>query len=213
MDISMAKNYDHLFKVLLIGDPAVGKTCILCRFANDEFKTTHLSTIGIDFKMRTFNVEGSRIRIQMWDTAGQERYETITTQYYRRAQGIMLVYDITRRKTFDNIQKWIHYVEEHAGSEVKTLIIGNKCDVGENKRQVSYGEGEKLSQKYGIPFFETSAYSNVNIEKAFAEMCQLILGHVDIPVKNGRKRSEAIILAPKPPDSEERSSSSCCSLS
>ncbi|XP_046847749.1 ras-related protein Rab-13-like isoform X2 [Xenia sp. Carnegie-2017] len=208
----MAKNYDHLFKVILIGDAAVGKTCILCRFAHDEFKPTHLSTIGIDFKMRTFTVDGSRIRIQMWDTAGQERYETITTQYYRRAQGIMLVYDITRRKTFENIQKWIHYVEEHAGNEVKTVMVGNKCDIEESKREVSYREGEKLSQKYGIPFLETSAFSNVNIEKAFTEMCQLILRNVNagVETQNDRKPSEAAIIlnANQPSGAEEPSS--CC---
>lgn len=205
----MAKNYDHLFKVLLIGDTAVGKTCILCRFANDEFKASHLSTIGIDFKMRTFDVEGQKIRIQMWDTAGQERYETITTQYYRRAQGIILVYDITRRITFENIQKWINYVEEHAGKEVKTVIVGNKCDVAENKRTVSFKEGKKLSDQFGVPFFETSAFSNINIENAFAEMCQQILGYAT-NIQNGHTGSEAVVLETKP---ETEKSSYCCAFS
>ncbi|EDO39137.1 predicted protein [Nematostella vectensis] len=159
----MAKSYDHLFKILLIGDSGVGKTCILCRFANDEFNKSHISTIGIDFKMKTLMVDGKRIRIQMWDTAGQERYETITTQYYRRAQGIILVYDITRLDTFQNIRKWLRYVDEHASTNVQTLLLGNKCDI-EQQRIVGKELGVKLASERNIHFYETSAYSNTNID-------------------------------------------------
>uniref|UniRef100_A0A2K6T3Q0 small monomeric GTPase n=1 Tax=Saimiri boliviensis boliviensis TaxID=39432 RepID=A0A2K6T3Q0_SAIBB len=108
----MAKTYDYLFKLLLIGDSGVGKTCVLFRFSEDAFNSTFISTIGIDFKIRTIELDGKRIKLQIWDTAGQERFRTITTAYYRGAMGIMLVYDITNEKSFDNIRNWIRNIEE-----------------------------------------------------------------------------------------------------
>ncbi|XP_012924153.1 ras-related protein Rab-8A isoform X2 [Heterocephalus glaber] len=110
----MAKTYDYLFKLLLIGDSGVGKTCVLFRFSEDAFNSTFISTIGIDFKIRTIELDGKRIKLQIWDTAGQERFRTITTAYYRGAMGIMLVYDITNEKSFDNIRNWIRNIEELA---------------------------------------------------------------------------------------------------
>ncbi|XP_023125134.1 ras-related protein Rab-8B isoform X2 [Amphiprion ocellaris] len=110
----MAKTYDYLLKLLLIGDSGVGKTCLLFRFSEDAFNTTFIATIGIDFKIRTIDIEGKKIKLQIWDTAGQERFRTITTAYYRGAMGIMLVYDITMEKSFDNIRNWIRNIEELA---------------------------------------------------------------------------------------------------
>uniref|UniRef100_A0A0N5ANJ1 Ras-related protein Rab-8A n=1 Tax=Syphacia muris TaxID=451379 RepID=A0A0N5ANJ1_9BILA len=162
----MAKTYDYLFKLLLIGDSGVGKTCVLFRFSDDSFNSSFISTIGIDFKIRTIDLDGKKIKLQIWDTAGQERFRTITTAYYRGAMGIMLVYDITNEKTFDNIKNWIRNIEDHASSEVDRMIIGNKCDI-ESKRQVSRERGEKLAIEYGTKFLETSAKSNVNVTEAF----------------------------------------------
>ncbi|XP_078419315.1 ras-related protein Rab-15 isoform X2 [Cetorhinus maximus] len=110
----MAKQYDVLFRLLLIGDSGVGKTCLLCRFTDNQFHASHISTIGVDFKMKTIDVDGIKVRIQIWDTAGQERYQTITKQYYRRAQGIFLVYDITSERSFQHIMKWASDVDELA---------------------------------------------------------------------------------------------------
>merc|ERR1712071_723326 len=132
----MAKTYDYLFKLLLIGDSGVGKTCVLFRFSEDAFNSTFISTIGIDFKIRTIELDGKKIKLQIWDTAGQERFRTITTAYYRGAMGIMLVYDITNDKSFDNIKNWIRNIEEHASADVEKMILGNKCDMND-KRQVS----------------------------------------------------------------------------
>uniref|UniRef100_A0A8B9BYZ8 small monomeric GTPase n=1 Tax=Anser brachyrhynchus TaxID=132585 RepID=A0A8B9BYZ8_9AVES len=160
----MAKTYDYLFKLLLIGDSGVGKTCLLFRFSEDAFNTTFISTIGIDFKIRTIELDGKKIKLQIWDTAGQERFRTITTAYYRGAMGIMLVYDITNEKSFDNIKNWIRNIEEHASSDVERMILGNKCDMNE-KRQVSKEKGEKLAIDYGIKFLETSAKSSINVEE------------------------------------------------
>uniref|UniRef100_A0A3Q3AIS8 small monomeric GTPase n=1 Tax=Kryptolebias marmoratus TaxID=37003 RepID=A0A3Q3AIS8_KRYMA len=160
----MAKTYDYLFKLLLIGDSGVGKTCLLFRFSEDAFNTTFISTIGIDFKIRTVELDGKKIKLQIWDTAGQERFRTITTAYYRGAMGIMLVYDITNEKSFDNIKNWIRNIEEHASSDVEKMVLGNKCDMND-KRQVSKERGEKLAIDYGIKFLETSAKSSINVEE------------------------------------------------
>ncbi|XP_052372597.1 LOW QUALITY PROTEIN: ras-related protein Rab-8B-like [Oncorhynchus keta] len=169
----MAKTYDYLFKLLLIGDSGVGKTCLLFRFSEDAFNTTFISTIGIDFKIRSVTVligldgpSWKKIKLQIWDTAGQERFRTITTAYYRGAMGIMLVYDITNEKSFENIKNWIRNIEEHASSDVERMILGNKCDMND-KRQVSKERGEKLAIDYGIKFLETSAKSSLNVEESF----------------------------------------------
>ncbi|XP_068169643.1 ras-related protein Rab-8B-like [Antennarius striatus] len=170
----MAKTYDYLFKLLLIGDSGVGKTCLLFRFSEDSFNTTFISTIGIDFKIRTIELDGKRVKLQIWDTAGQERFRTITTAYYRGAMGIMLVYDICNEKSFENIKNWIRNIEEHASSDVEKIILGNKCDMTD-RRQVSKDRGEKLAIDYGIKFLETSAKSSLNVEEAFYTMGRDIL--------------------------------------
>ncbi|KAM8894260.1 ras-related protein Rab-8B isoform 2-T2 [Spinachia spinachia] len=179
----MAKTYDYLFKLLLIGDSGVGKTCLLFRFSEDAFNTTFISTIGIDFKIRTIELDGKKIKLQIWDTAGQERFRTITTAYYRGAMGIMLVYDITNEKSFDNIRNWIRNIEEHASSDVERMILGNKCDMND-RRQVSKERGEKLAIDYGIKFLETSAKSSINVEEGF-----LTLGR-DIMTRLNRKMND-----------------------
>ncbi|XP_061098484.1 ras-related protein Rab-8A-like isoform X1 [Conger conger] len=174
----MAKTYDYLFKLLLIGDSGVGKTCVLFRFSEDAFNSTFISTIGIDFKIRTIELDGKKIKLQIWDTAGQERFRTITTAYYRGAMGIMLVYDITSQKSFDNIKNWIRNIEEHASADVEKMILGNKCDVND-KRQVSKDRGEELALEYGIKFMETSAKANINVENAFLLLARDIKAKMD----------------------------------
>lgn len=168
------KTYDLLFKLLLIGDSGVGKTSILFRFSDDAFTPTFISTIGIDFKIKTIELRGKKIKLQIWDTAGQERFHTITTSYYRGAMGIMLVYDITNSKSFDNILKWLRNIEEHANEDVEKMIVGNKCDM-EDRRIIPKEKGEAIARDHGIRFMETSASSNVNVDKAFLELAKAIL--------------------------------------
>ncbi|CAF98321.1 unnamed protein product, partial [Tetraodon nigroviridis] len=199
----MAKTYDYLFKLLLIGDSGVGKTCLLFRFSEDSFNTTFISTIGIDFKIRTIELDGKRVKLQIWDTAGQERFRTITTAYYRGAMGIMLVYDISNEKSFENIKNWIRNIEEHASSDVEKMILGNKCDMTD-RRQVSKDRGEKLAIDYGVKFLETSAKSSLNVEEAFYTMARDILHNLSSktadptaggsgkPVKITEKKSKKI---------------------
>eukprot|EP01137_Pigoraptor_chileana_P004619 Opistho-2@46498 len=172
------KAYDYLFKLLLIGDSGVGKTCVLFRFSDDAFNSTFISTIGIDFKIRTIDLDGKKIKLQIWDTAGQERFRTITTAYYRGAMGILLVYDITQDKTFDNIKNWIRNIEQHAAEDVEKMILGNKCDI-EDKRMVTKERGQKLADEYGIKFLETSAKANINVEEAFMTIARDIKKKMD----------------------------------
>ncbi|XP_037073638.1 ras-related protein Rab-10-like [Pollicipes pollicipes] len=180
------KSYDLLFKLLLIGDSGVGKTCILFRFSDDAFNHTFISTIGIDFKIKTIELRGKKIKLQIWDTAGQERFHTITTSYYRGAMGIMLVYDITNPKSFDNIAKWLRNIDDHANEDVEKMILGNKCDI-EDKRMITKERGESIAREHGIRFLETSAKANINIERAFLELADAILAkspgrdNVEIP--------------------------------
>ncbi|KAI0553682.1 ras-domain-containing protein [Xylaria curta] len=155
-----------LIKLLLIGDSGVGKSCCLLRFSEDSFTPSFITTIGIDFKIRTIELDGKRVKLQIWDTAGQERFRTITTAYYRGAMGILLVYDVTDQRSFENIRTWFANVEQHATEGVNKILIGNKCD-WEEKRVVSTEQGEALANELGIPFLEVSAKSNINIDKAF----------------------------------------------
>lgn len=180
----MAKTYDFLFKLLLIGDSGVGKTCVLFRFSEDAFNSTFISTIGIDFKIRTIELDGKKIKLQIWDTAGQERFRTITTAYYRGAMGIMLVYDITNDKSFENIKNWIRNIEEHASSDVEKMVLGNKCDM-EDRRLVSKERGTQLATEYGIKFMETSAKASINVEEAFFTLAR------DIKLKMDKKLEQS----------------------
>ncbi|KAK1805648.1 hypothetical protein P4O66_019924 [Electrophorus voltai] len=255
------KTYDLLFKLLLIGDSGVGKTCVLFRFSDDAFNTTFISTIverllyqerraafpleqgsdavrrcqagafdlpavsrtppsfngrtrdsqgtgkgtsgsfsrskhlantfqcqpvilrRIDFKIKTVELQGKKIKLQIWDTAGQERFHTITTSYYRGAMGIMLVYDISNAKSFENISKWLRNIDEHANEDVERMLLGNKCDM-EDKRVVPKAKGEQIAKEHGIRFFETSAKANINIEKAFLTLAEDILRKTPVKEPN-----------------------------
>jgi small GTP-binding protein len=164
----MAKSgnaYDLLAKVLVIGDSGVGKTCLLLRFCDNSFTTSHLATIGIDFKMKTIEVDGKRVKVQIWDTAGQDRFKTITQTYYRGAMGIVLGYAVNDRESFQNIENWMKQIKDHASEDVCKVLVGNKSDMPD--RCVEYEEGKRLADSYGIKFFETSAKEDRNVKDAF----------------------------------------------
>ena len=159
---SDGKQYDFLIKLLLIGDSGVGKSAILIRFAEDSFSQSFITTIGIDFKIRTVLLDGKRIKLQIWDTAGQERFKTITTAYYRGAMGILLVYDVTNATSFSNVSNWMQAIQQHASDSVNKVLLGNKADNSGPmvaKRAVSTEQGKALADEYGERFFETSAKS------------------------------------------------------
>ncbi|CAN4102265.1 unnamed protein product [Withania somnifera] len=158
--------YDYLFKIVLIGDSGVGKSNILSRFTRNEFCLESKSTIGVEFATRTLQVEGKTVKAQIWDTAGQERYRAITSAYYRGAVGALLVYDITKRQTFDNVQRWLRELRDHADSNIVLMMAGNKSDLN-HLRAVSEQDGQNLAETEGLSFLETSALESVNVDKAF----------------------------------------------
>jgi len=169
-----AKDYDYLYKLLLIGDSGVGKSCILLRFADDAFTENFISTIGVDFKIKNINIEGKRVKLQIWDTAGQERFQTITTSYYRGAHGLIIVFDVTNKNSFDNIKKWLDDVERNASQHIVRLLVGNKCDL-EHKRQVDFHTAKALADQLNIGYLETSAKDNTNIGKSFERLANSIM--------------------------------------
>lgn len=171
--------YDYLFKILLIGDSGVGKSCILQRFADDTYTESYISTIGVDFKIRTIVTDERTIKLQIWDTAGQERFRTITSSYYRGAHGIIVVFDITDRESFSNVRQWMKEVERYAGDNVTRVLVGNKCDLAP-KREVSYDEGEALANEFGIRYVETSAKDSTHVEEAFHLMATEIMDKVNV---------------------------------
>ncbi|KAJ8609542.1 hypothetical protein CTAYLR_006038 [Chrysophaeum taylorii] len=157
-------------KLLMLGDSGVGKTCLLLRYAYDSFSPLFLTTIGIDFKIKEVELDGLPVKLQIWDTAGQERFRTITVSYFKGAHGIILVYDVSERDSFENIEHWVQQIREHAHKRVRLVLVGNKCD--KESRVVSTTEGEELAQRYGVSFFETSAKSNKNVDECYAAIAR-----------------------------------------
>lgn len=167
--------YDHLIKLLLIGDSGVGKSCLLLRYSDDSFTSSFITTIGIDFKIKTIMCGDAKVKLQIWDTAGQERFRTITTAYYRGAMGILLVYDVTDEGTFINVRNWMKQIDQNAAENVNRVLIGNKCDADPSERKVPTEKGKALADEYGIKFFETSAKLNVNVDESFMAIAKDIV--------------------------------------
>mmetsp|Transcript_10849 Transcript_10849/g.15172 ORF Transcript_10849/g.15172 Transcript_10849/m.15172 type:complete len:204 (+) Transcript_10849:47-658(+) len=165
----MGSEYDFLFKLLLIGDSGVGKSCLLLRFADDTYTESYISTIGVDFKIRTIELDGKTIKLQIWDTAGQERFRTITSSYYRGAHGIIVVYDVTDMESFNNVKTWLSEIDKYATDNVNKLLVGNKCDLVV-KKVVDFNTAKDFADSLGIPFLETSAKNATNVEQAFMTM-------------------------------------------
>uniref|UniRef100_A0A8D2LLC5 small monomeric GTPase n=1 Tax=Varanus komodoensis TaxID=61221 RepID=A0A8D2LLC5_VARKO len=158
-------------QVMLVGDSGVGKTCLLVRFKDGAFLAgSFISTVGIDFRNKVLNVDGVRVKLQIWDTAGQERFRSVTHAYYRDAHALLLLYDVTNRASFDNIQAWLTEIHEYAKQDVVLMLLGNK--VSSPERVVRREDGEKLAKEYGVPFMETSARSGLNVDLAFVAIAK-----------------------------------------
>ncbi|KAK9787878.1 hypothetical protein WJX73_007617 [Symbiochloris irregularis] len=169
-------DYDHLIRLLLIGDSGVGKSCLLLRFSDDSFTSSFITTIGIDFKIKKLLLNGKWVKLQIWDTAGQERFRTITSAYYRGAMGIVVVYDVTDEASFNNVRNWMRNIEQHATDTVSNkVLVGNKCDMDESKRAVPYSKGQALADELGIQFFETSAKTNTNVSEVFQSVARDVM--------------------------------------
>jgi len=174
MDIT----YDHKFKLLLIGDSDVGKSSILLRFIDDVFEHIH-STIGVDFKLKILNINGKKVKLTIWDTAGQERFRTLTASYYRGVDGAILVYDITNRNSFENLQNiWIKELNMYSTTPSVKMLVGNKID--QESRVVTRDEGKELAQSLGTMFFECSAKTKIGVSNAFEELVMKIIDSPEI---------------------------------
>ncbi|KAL1812752.1 hypothetical protein DCAR_0625003 [Daucus carota subsp. sativus] len=165
--------YDYLFKLVLIGDSGVGKSNLLSRFTRNEFNLESKSTIGVEFATKSLNVDGKVIKAQIWDTAGQERYRAITSAYYRGAVGALLVYDVTRNITFDNIERWLKELRGHTDPNIVVMLIGNKADL-RHLVAVSTEDAKAFAERESLYFMETSALEATNVENAFQEVLSQI---------------------------------------
>nr|CDS25268.1 ras protein Rab 26 [Hymenolepis microstoma] len=175
MDIEKEVQPDYNFKVLILGDAFVGKTSLLIRFKDKTFlKGSYISTVGIDYKTKIVSCDGKLIKLQLWDTAGQERFRSITKSYYRDADAIMLVYDVTKEETFLNIKSWLHDLSSYAPSSTVVAIVGNKTDDA-GKRTVRTQNGSELAIENGAIFLETSAKSGSNVDSAFLAITKSLI--------------------------------------
>jgi Ras-related protein Rab-1A len=169
-----APEYDFLFRLLLIGDSGVGKSCVLLRFADDTFSDCYQCTCGVDFKISTLQTGGKVVKLQMWDTAGQERFRTIARSYYRNASGILVVYDVTDRQSFQNIPSWVEEIRRYAPKDVKMLLIGNKCEL-DHQRMVTDIDAKEMAERFQMELVETSARNAINVGSAFGQIVEQLV--------------------------------------
>ncbi|EYU43360.1 hypothetical protein ABFS83_08G136900 [Erythranthe nasuta] len=163
------EDYDYLFKVVLIGDSGVGKSNLLSRFTKNEFSQQSKSTIGVEFATRSIQVDDKVVKAQIWDTAGQERYRAITSAYYRGAVGALLVYDVTRNVTFENVERWLKELRGHTDANIVIMLVGNKADL-RHLRAVPTEKAKAFAEKENTFFMETSALEALNVENSFTEV-------------------------------------------
>jgi small GTP-binding protein len=179
------------FKILLLGDSSVGKTCFLKRYIDDTFQDVYLSTIGFDYKYKCITLkEGKNIKLQIWDTAGQERFRTIAKSYYKGAHGIILMYDVTDQKSFDSIKKWLEQIKEEAPNKVSVLLVANKIDI--EKRIITKEDGENIAKSYDLDIYESSAKDNINVSEAFEDLAEKINAKYKIMKERGKKLEENV---------------------
>lgn len=190
---------DVLVKLLIIGESAVGKSCLLMRFAEDKFTDSFLTTIGIDFKVRHVEINDTKVKLQIWDTAGQEKFRTITKAYYRGAHGILLVFDVTVRESFDQTRMWMNSIKENMTDPVTVVLVGNKCDM---QRMVSTEEGAAMAKEFGVEYFETSAKEGTNVETTFMHLAERIM------TTKPKISTPTVAISPK--DLKKKKSKGCC---
>lgn len=165
---------EDLYTILLLGDTVVGKSCYLLRITNNYFQEAYLSTMGYDYKIKHVELENrKKIITKIWDTLGQEKFKSLAKSYYKGAQGIILIYDITSTSTFESIDKWIEDIKEKAPEDIQLLLLGNKCDL-ESERKISKEQGEELAKKYGMTFYETSVKDDINVREAFQALAEKV---------------------------------------
>ena len=200
--------YDYLFKVILVGNSGVGKTSMLSRYVDKVFDSNFLMTIGVDFKVRTLDVGGKIVKLQIWDTAGQERFRTITTTYYRGSNGIIVVYDVSNRDSFLNVQQWLSEITRYSPENVTKILIGNKCDLSE--RQVTYDEAKKFADDNNISYIETSAKQDINVNLCFTKIIEKIRGKMENKKLESSNEEKKINIVGGKKVNNENTTYSCC---
>ena len=171
----MKRDYDYLFKIVIIGDSNVGKSCLLIRFADDWFTENYITTIGVDFRFRTLKVAKKNVKLQIWDTAGQERYRTITNAYYRGSDAIILVADTSNKESFDNIPDWLAEVEKYTEEDITKILLVNKCDIDDDLKQVSESDIAKMAKDHNLDVLEVSAKTGKNVDDAFLKVTKTLM--------------------------------------
>ena len=201
-------DYEFIFKVLLLGNSNVGKSSLFLRFVDDIWNDTFVPTIGVDFKIKTFDIDEKRIKMQIWDTAGQERFKNIIASYYRGAHGILLIYDVTDKDSFKNLSNWLIEIEKNSSKNVLKVLIGNKTDL-EEKRVISYNQAKEFADSYGLKYIETSAKKNLNVNEAFETLGrELIIASEEKKITK-QKQNKKITVA-KAQDLNVEKKNGCC---
>eukprot|EP00055_Hartaetosiga_balthica_P005009 m.14019 g.14019 ORF g.14019 m.14019 type:complete len:218 (+) comp4241_c0_seq1:51-704(+) len=193
-------SYAYLFKYIIIGDSAVGKSCLLLQFTDNRFQMVHDLTIGVEFGARMVTIDKKQIKLQIWDTAGQESFRSITRSYYRGAAGALLVYDVTRRDTFEHLDSWLADARTHSNPNMVIMLIGNKSDLAEN-REVEYEEGERFARAHNLMFLETSAKTSSNVEDAFTSTASRIYEKIQKNIFDASNEMDGIKIGPQFSDS------------
>ena len=201
----MAQN--RPLKILIIGDSNVGKTSILLQYTSNFFQETHIATIGVEFKLKEIMLDNIEYKLNIWDTAGQERFKAITKSFFKAADGIVFVYDVTNKPSFVNIKNWIKDAESKA-NDFKIIIVGNKIDLNDS-REVSFEEGKNLAKKKNCPFFESSAKDKINIDEIFITLLEEILkAQKNLKEEKINEGENKIIL--EKDDNSKTKSKKCC---
>ena len=159
------RDYDHIFKIITLGESGIGKTSLITRFAHDIFEENHLASIGFEFLIKVLDIENKIIKIQLWDICGSERFKTVIPSYYRNADGAIAAYDISYKRSFDRVKFWVNEVKKHPEIKTNVVIVGTKCDILD--REVTEEEGKKLADELGVKYFETSAKTGYNVNEAY----------------------------------------------
>jgi len=199
---------DELFKLVLIGDSGVGKSSLLIRFADDYYSDSYISTIGVDFRIKTVDVgNGTKVTLQIWDTAGQERFRNMTSSYYRDAEGIIIVFDLGDLQSFEHLEQWMREIDNIAPKDVVKLVVGNKADLLGDDRQVSTEQLQRFAEQYELHYVEVSAKTRSGVESAFIEMAKRLYAQF---AKREKPIENKVKLQLPPEEQKSAAPSSCC---